>query len=229
MFVECFYFVFGFFFALYIVILWRRRKSEFDYVPPTETEAICEHSRFYLNVFFLNRKEVLENIVRQKVSRSRPVIRALAKRLAVNLVSDEKLLERIGNDLKTSIPMRLALQGIIGTSNVVYQQSAFICVEVNITSVNLTKLLGLSDDSEQARKLEDFFDWVNMPQFKSLLESVVVRIASSKVMKQLPQTVKEKLQTKLLAEIEVVTLTDSEQGPFLVQTMQTLDERKNQP
>lgn len=183
--------------------------------------------RFYLNIFFLNRKEVLENIVRSKVSRKRRLIRALAKRAAVNLVSDEKLLEKIGQDLIQTIPFKLSLIGVRAEASIVYLQSAYICVEVDLMSVDIEKLIEVNANVETAMKAKSFFDYINIPTIKSLAETYLVKLISGKIMSNLPQTVIEKLQDKLVAEVDIVTLDDIEQGPFLIQTIQYLNSIQN--
>ncbi len=161
-------------------------------------------SRFYLNIFFLNRKEVLENIVRARVPRHRKVIRALAKRLAVNLVSDQKLVERVGADLLASIPLRLDLIGVKATASISYLQSAYICVEVDLISVDLIKMIRNGAGSVKATKIAEFLDSFELPFLKSLLESLVLKLITRKIFRSLPQVVKEKLQDKLIAEVEII-------------------------
>lgn len=194
------------------------KKNKCEYI----TESISSNSRFYLNIFFLNRKEVLENIVRKKVSKKRPVLRAFAKRLAVNLVSDQKLVEKVGADLKWSIPEKLELQGIRASSSIAYVQSAFICVEVNILSVDIKKIL--SQNAGSNKSSSSFLDtlFTIFPSSKTFIETQLVKLVSGKVIKMIPQVVREKLQDKLIAEVEIIALTDNEQGPFLLQTIQNL-------
>lgn len=206
--------LFGIFLTLFAYILLFRAKKSDLYVESS--------TRIYLNIFLRNRKDVLENIVRRKVSKNRRFMRAIAKRLAVNLVTDSKMIEKVGNDLKASIPSRLELAGLRSTANIVYQQSAFICIEINLLSVDLIKSIENNGGKSKAQKLKSFFDAIPIPGALPFIEYLLALKAKGKIIKQLPITIKQKLQDKLVADVDIYALEDDEQGPFLIQTIQQL-------
>ena len=216
-FTAIFYFFFGLFTCLVVQILLKPKKSD-EYM-----ELMPQGSRFYLNIFFLNSKEVKENIVRSKVTKRRPILRALGKRLAVNLISDEKLMEKIGQDLISSIPPRLELLAIQASASVVYIKSAFICIEVDLLSIDLPKLIEENAGLEKSQKIVKLFEWLDIPYAQKTTEISLVKLLASKVKNALPNTIQQKLQDKLIAEVEIVVLEDDEQGAFLCQTIKQLN------
>jgi hypothetical protein len=79
--------------------------------------------------------------VRSKISTNAPVLRAVMKRLIVNLVNDEKLAGKIGEDLCRSIPFKLSLMGLDAQATIVYQHSAYLCLEVFVKSLDVRAAL----------------------------------------------------------------------------------------
>lgn len=224
-FVPWFYFFLGTFCTLYVVLLMYGEKA------PSKTKEKDNEDgpvfRFYLNIFLLNTKDVLHNIVRSKISKNSPMLRATAKRLIVRLVKDETLATRIGGDLCSTIPLRLGNIGVLAVATVVYHQSSFICVEVDIMSVDPRKVIEKSTRGSAAlatfEKLAKSLAWL---KFEQHVEAFLTKFVCKKLLTSLPQTIVEKLQLKLTADIELITLTEAEQGPFLISTMQELNAGK---
>ena len=211
-------FMFGVLLTIFISIFIRRKKRDAkDY-----DEAICEDSRFYLNIFFNNRKEIVENIVRSKVSRRKTLLRAVAKRFAVKLVTDEILISTVADDLIVTIPKKLELQSIIATATLVHQHSSFLCIEVNLIGVDFLSSMERNAGKENADKTRRFLESFGFPNIINFINTNLVRIAAGKVIKALPSTLISKLQDKLTADIDVICLNDAEQGPFICQTLQQL-------
>jgi hypothetical protein len=119
-----FYFFFGFVSAIYVVILLFKLFKLFKHKPTNDGTA-----KFYLNMFFLDRKELLRNIVRSKIPRNRPLIRALSKRAAVTLLSSA-IVEKVAANLCGVVPETLGRMGISSSVKIIYTKAAFVCLEV---------------------------------------------------------------------------------------------------
>jgi hypothetical protein len=170
---------------------------------------------------------MLQNIVRSKISRNSPVLRAVTKRLIVGLVNDEKLASKIGADLCSTIPSRLDNMGITAVATVVYQQSSYLCLEVDIASLNVRKFLEKSARGPGALTMYNkICDMLKSEAFENWVERLLTNIVTKKLMTSLPQTIVEKLQLKLTAQVELIACSDAEQGPFLISTMQELNTSK---
>jgi hypothetical protein len=216
MFGAVFYFFFGIFLFSYLYIVCvRKSKSKND---TNKSSVVC---RFYINIFFLNREEFVRNIVRSKVSKSRPLVRALAKRAAVALLS-ENIVEKIGQNLCKTIPERMEVMGIKTMVTIGYTQAAFLCIEVAMIGVDIPKLIGYNAGETAATKIRGILDLISFPILDKFINRTVVSLLKGKLMKQLPVTLLDKLQDKMNAEIELIVCTEEEQGPFLVNTIQQM-------
>jgi hypothetical protein len=178
-------------------------------------------------MFFLNKKEIVENIVRSRVSRRTPILRAIAKRLVNNLISDEKLVNRIGDDICKLILIRLEKLGVKAVTRLAYQQSAYLCIEIVVEDIDVMKFLQENISTQNAAKKYDKirklipYDW-----FHQWVTSLLVQKLNKRLLVQLPDIIQEKLQFKLSAEVEIVSCSSNEQGPFLLDTIKLLSEKK---
>ena len=98
-FYASFYFLFGVLTTIYFVLLFNNNQQY------KENE---KHSKtLYLNIFILNSKDILVNVVRNQVSRKQVLIRALAKRIVPALINDHVLAKRIGLDICEQVTNKL--------------------------------------------------------------------------------------------------------------------------
>lgn len=208
---KIFYFFFGMFMSAYLYVLFLKKKSSPHH----------KHERFYINIFFLDREEFIRNIVRSKVSKSRWLIRALAKRAAVALLTGD-IVEKIGHNLCKSIPERLDVMGVRCTANIGYTQAAFICIEVALVEVDLPKFILYNAGEAASLKIKNMITKMFFPSLEKFVNEFLLAFLKGKLMKQLPVTLMDKLQDKMNAEIELICCTEEEQGPFLVDTIQQI-------
>lgn len=207
---KIFYFFFGMCMAAYLYILFLKKRSNNH-----------KHERFFINIFFLDREEFIRNIVRSKVSKSRPLIRALAKRAAVALLTNE-IVEKIGQNLCKSIPERLDIMGVRCNVTIGYNQAAFICIDVSLVDVDLPKFILYNAGESASLKVKEMISKMFFPSLASFVNKMLLAFLKGKLMKQLPVTLMDKLQDKMNAEIELICCTEEEQGPFLVDTIQQI-------
>lgn len=211
-----FYFFFGCFSALYLVMLIYRKKEN-------SNGKAKDAKRMYMNIFFQDPKECIRNIVRSKVSKNRPVIRALAKRAAVALL-ENGIVERVAGNLCEAVPARLGIMGVKATATIAYTQSAFACLEVTLVDVDLFQFLKFNAGQPLAEKIIGFLDTFGLPALINGFKAFILNFLVGKLLVQLPATMKEKLYTKMSAEVEIIACTEEEQGPFLVQTIAQLND-----
>ena len=178
--------------------------------------------RFYINIFFLDRRELVRNIIRQKISRSRPVIRALAKRAAVALLKDG-ISEKVGSSLCSMLPETLLTSGIIGEANVVYLHKSFVCIELNLVDVDLPKMIAVNASEEAGEKVRYIMDYVLVPSINEYLISMLLKFLRGNLVKKLASEIRFKLWAKMNAEVEAVACLEEDLGPLLVQTIPQLE------
>jgi hypothetical protein len=215
-----FYFSFGCVFLAYLYILFSKKRESKETKTASKDSSI---KRVYLNIFFQDRKECIRNIVRSKISKNRPVIRALAKRAAVALL-EKGIVERVANNLCEAIPGRIALLGVNGTATIAYTQSAYACIEVTLNSLDLYQFLKFNAGVDIADKFTGFLELYGLPAMTDALKSFILNFLAGKFLVALPATLKEKLYNKMSAEVEIIACAEEEQGPFIVQTIAHLND-----
>jgi hypothetical protein len=233
---SAFYFLFGASAALSVLILFTsKKKITFHFKPynnySSTTNSISNEQpvvkKFFMNVFFLDRREFIRNIIRSKVPKSRPVIRALAKRAAIALL-ENGITEKVGSSLCTQIPERLGMMGVSCSASIAYTRAAYVCIEVSLHSLNLHQLLKVNAGIDRANAIMDLLARFSLPALTEYLCRSMLLLMNDRLMTMLPIQMKEKLYSKMSAEIEVITCTEEEQGPFLLNTIQQLDKAQAQ-
>jgi len=142
-------------------------------------------------------------------------------------MNDESLVKKIGSDLVTSIPMKLARRGIISTVNIAYQQSAYICLEVNIGPISARRFFEINESpiSSKYNKFMDSFAWTNI---ESIINRLFTNIIGKRMFLSLPKMTVEKLELKLYAKTEMFACLPEDQGPFMIQTIRELNDKAKQ-
>jgi hypothetical protein len=246
---SLFHFFYGATVALYLLILFTSKKkstitgplitkalnanpnpttTKDSVLPPSTSKDQAPWKKIYMNIFFLDRKELIRNIIRSKVPKSRPVIRALAKRAAVALL-ENGIVERVASTLCQVVPERLSGMGVVCSANIVYSQAAYVCLEVNMHNLNLHKMLASSAGPEKATSIMTLLERFSLPAVNEMIARYMLNFISEKLISQLPVQMKEKMYNKMNAELEIIACTEEEQGPFMVQTIMHLDSSSKSP
>lgn len=228
---SLFYFFFGTSAALYFLILFTsKKKSVFagpvkPYVPSVlapKEQGPQPFKRLYLNVYFLDRKEMIYNIIRSKVPRSRPLIRAMAKRAAVALL-ESGIVEKVGQVLCQTVPDKLAPMGVTNTCSIAYTKKAFLCLELCLISMNVQKTIAYGSSEERAATIKQFLDRYSLPAINDYISKMFLGLVADRLVTLLPAQVKEKMFNKMGAELEIIICSEEEQGPFILQTIQQME------
>lgn len=161
---SIFYFVFGFASALYIVILWSKVFGSSKSDDSTKSTTV----KFYLNIFFLDRKELLRNIVRSKISRNLPLLRAAAKRAAVALLNNV-IVEKVAANLCKVIPENLGKMGIRCSVNIIFTKASFLCIEVAMTKVDIPTLIEFNAGETAGQKVRDILERASFPKLNEVI------------------------------------------------------------
>lgn len=143
------------------------------------------------------------------------------------MLNDEFLVKRIGGDLVASIPVKLARRGIISTVSIAYQQSAYICLEVNIGPISARRFFEVNESPISA-KYNSIMDALAWTSLESIINRLFTNIIGKRMFNSIPKMTVEKLQLKLYAETEMLPCLPEEQGPFMIQTIHELNDKTKQ-
>jgi hypothetical protein len=225
-----YYFCFGLTLASYLFVLFRKKDKDGPAVPPptpgNNNTSPAPVRRIYLNLFFIDRTEFIHNIIRSKVPRSRPLIRALAKRAAVALLKDG-IVNKVSQGLCKSLQERMEVMGVKCSVNLVYNQAAYAALELSFHTVDLHQFFLFGAGEEKAKGITNFLNRYSLPAITEFFKKFLLGVVFGKLMVQLPTTIKEKLYNKMNTAIEVVSCSEEEQGPFFVQTLGQLNEKES--
>lgn len=216
---KCFYFFFGVVTAIYGVLLYFKvTKSKSSEEQPAGKQAV----KFYLNVFFLDRKELLRNMVRSKVSRNLPVLRALTKRAAVALLNNV-IVDKVAANLCKVIPENLGKMGVRCSVNIIFSKASFLCIEVAMTKIDIPTLIDFNAGEAASLKVKALLERFSFPKLNEVINNFLLGMFEKKLMEKLPVQLKQKLQDKMYADVEIFPTTEEELGPFLAQTLLQLN------
>lgn len=218
MFVEIFYFCFGFVAAIYFYILFFKEKV--DYKDSAEKQTV----RLYLNIYFLDRVQVVKNIANSKVPSNRPVIRALAKRVLVRALKDG-IVKKVAGNLSQALPGKLALAGIECNSCVIITKPSFACIEIQLLRINFDQFFANKMGVAKSQKIAKIFRVLTLfPSIEGFLNNFLLNFVGGKFTEALPEQIKEKLYNSAMgAEVEAVCCLEKDLGPLLI-SMIELDE-----
>lgn len=177
--------------------------------------------KLYLNMFFLDRDEFVRNIIRSKVSRSKPLIRALAKRAAVALLSNH-IVEKVATGLCNDMPVKLERLGIEASTNLIYTKGAYVCIEVSLNKVDIARMIEFNAGPAQSKVVTDLLTQYSFPMLDALINRLLLLFFMNKLINMLPTQIKNKLQDKD-ADVEVIACTEEEIGTYLTQTLVQLN------
>ena len=173
---HIFYFIFGFTCAIYAVILWMKIFNGNKSDEPVKSSAV----KFYLNIFFLDRKELVRNIVRSKISRNTPILLAAAKRAAVALLNNV-IVDKVAANLCQVIPENLGKMGIRCSVNVIFTKASFLCIEVSMSKVDIPSLIEFNAGEAASSKVRDLLDRVSFPKLNDLINSFLLSFFQSDI------------------------------------------------
>lgn len=224
LFTAFYYINFGIVLCIYLYYIFVRKETQTQSPAIKGKEGKDYIKKLYLNIFFLDRREAIRNIIRSKIPKNKVIIRALAKRAAVVLL-EKGIVEKIANNLCKSLCDRLDSMGVKCTVGIGYTQSAFVCIEVTITNFDLYKffLFSTEGNDTKASKIVESLEKYSIPALTDFFNKFLLNIVANKFVVALPATIKEKLYNLMNAEIELVTCTEEDEGPFLVQTINQLN------
>eukprot|EP01036_Dinobryon_divergens_P025300 gene25299-33829_t len=187
---------------------------------PSDVPTDSANVRLYLNLYFVDRREFLKNIVRSKISKKRRILRAVAKRVVAGLL-EASIVEKVGTNMAKIVPEKLELMGLKATATVVYTKSSYICLEVVLHHLDLPTLVSnMSGSPEKGEGVRKILSIISFPRFDACMNRLLIQLLSFRILQQLPGQVQGKLLDKLNAEVEVIACNEEEQGPVLVSSIQ---------
>jgi hypothetical protein len=210
-----FWFLFGCALTLYFILLMRKRNKVIS--AEKESKSIV---KFYMNLFILNKEEAVQNIIKQKVANK--YVAGVVGALASNILSDDKIAERIGSKISELVPIKLAEFGVKSVVEMAYQRGAFLCIKVDILTADARKVIEKKGGKAQLEKFNFFMDLVGIPQLNETIDDSLATVIGEKMQSNLPKALKERMQEKAGMDVKVICCSEAEQSEFLLGTLKEL-------
>jgi len=180
--------------------LWRMVKAR----------EIQGHS-FFLNVVVLNKDEVIQGQMSQKVSNK--FVGNIAGRLASRVTSEDKFSKKMATNMTEKIREMLDQQGITAEAKVTFRHHNFFVVRLTISSVDVLALIATKTGTEKSSKMEALLERV--PCLGTEVESIMALKVANKLMSELPQRMGEQMREKAGLKVEVDAMDPKDEADFL--------------
>ena len=178
---------------------------------------------FYLNMLILNKAEVLESKVTEKVGRGMlglGLAQKAATKVASKLCTDEKFATAVATKLVDAIPPACAERGINVTVEQRFAKGAYVVLRVHVTEVDKATLLTSAKGEEFARKFAELMallDYFEAGDAKEKVEAGVLTKVQASLMEKLAEILPPKLLEVGGVEVELIAKSDAEQAEFFYQ------------
>eukprot|EP00933_Yihiella_yeosuensis_P046865 TRINITY_DN42492_c0_g1_i1.p1 TRINITY_DN42492_c0_g1~~TRINITY_DN42492_c0_g1_i1.p1 ORF type:complete len:223 (-),score=54.68 TRINITY_DN42492_c0_g1_i1:20-688(-) len=194
-------------------------------------EKVPEES-LYLNIFLLNKDEVVKKGVQTKLQSKTPFKKwafPCLTGLAAKVVKDEQVAGKIGQQLAAMLPSKLAELGIQGLeSKVVFQRGSMVVTRLNLDKIDINThaLLTNAKGEEFAADFETLTNTLKKLEITDALASIDAKIRA-RVALALRDKLGEKLPEKLGSEgvkVDLVVLPSELQAAFFFDALEKLED-----
>ena len=180
--------------------------------------------RFYLNVFVLNKKEVIKSKVQEKFGKFK-ILGRLAGGLAGNLVTDDAFVDKLCAQLSNIIPERLKEQiGVDAEVGVVYKIRSYFVIVVDVHHADARAIIKRKGGEQ---KLEIFDRIMNFAGIGEILEKPLsdqfVAVVGDRLIDELPEKMTQRLKEAAGVEVEVVARSEGDQSNYFFAVVNQLN------
>mmetsp|Transcript_16182 Transcript_16182/g.24540 ORF Transcript_16182/g.24540 Transcript_16182/m.24540 type:complete len:231 (+) Transcript_16182:151-843(+) len=186
----------------------------------------------YLNVLVLNREEVIQKQVKEKVRakqikllRDRPgpkLLRNLAGSLAGKVVTDEKFSAKMGKNLSEKIPNQMAEMGITATAELLYVSGPYLVVVIHLHDIDISQLVEKKSGEKQSKVVKKIMGVLGKGA-EDGLEKLLVKQMGEKLKVKLPKEMKEKMKNEKGLEISIEANGKEDQADYFFDMLATMD------
>jgi hypothetical protein len=209
---EIFFFLFGSCFAFCVFIIFspsksgRRDSSPFKKLT-AEDDAMV---KFYLNIFFMDKQNLVDKVIHKKFSDKSVLVRAIVSRL----VKEKTVLERITVNLCEKIKNRFESIGITCFVSVLHNRSSYVCLELSLTDVRIDVFLSSFTKLEISR-VEQIITWLTFWRLLKPIKMMILHFMIPKMKMKLSDQLSWKLLDQMDIDVEVLACSERDQGVCL--------------
>lgn len=192
------------------------------YAPTNSIVTIIEpvFSSFYLNIVLLNKDEVVDKMVKEKVG-SGPlgfgVGAKMASCLAKKAATDEKVTGQLGEKLLEMLPKQIADMGIDLKLTKRYLKGPLVVLKAEILETDPVKLISKAKGDtagQHMKQLQEAVEFLELETAKKQMASSMMKQAREKLMEKLVETLPQKLSEAAGARVEINALSEADEAEW---------------
>ena len=175
---------------------------------------------FYLNIFLLNKDEVIASKVQEKAGSG--IFGRAAAYAANKLVSEDKIIEKLSAGLLEKIPEAIQQMGITADMKQCFQLKSYVVMRVHITSADKIVLFNASKGPEAAEKFAQLLDcmlFLGLDEALSKIDTTVMSKVRENMMKKFSEVIPQKMLESGIS-VDCTVLSKEDQAEFFYATIE---------
>jgi len=176
---------------------------------------------FYVNIVVLNKDEIVEGVVAEKVPYGVfGVAQAAAAGLAKRAMTESKVAEKVASGLAEKLPAQLTEMGISAEVSTRYIGGPLAVMEVEIMDVDAVSAIALSKGEDASQAFVNIVNGLKLLGVEhkgAAIQEKIKEGARTGMMSKLVTVLPEKLQEMAGARVSVSCLSPAEHAPWFLE------------
>lgn len=178
--------------------------------------------RFYINVFVLNKREVIKEKVKSKFGSFKYLGNAVAM-VAGKLVTDEKFSKILYEKMSVIIPEKLREElGVDSSVELEYSNKSYFVVSVDIKAADARFLVKMKGGEQHLKVYDNLVTHLFGNMVHQRLSDQLVGIIGEKLIEKIPERVIERMKDGGGVDVEAVAKSESEQARYFFTAMKLI-------
>lgn len=228
------YFLLGIAVALFTVASFNKQKKRkhIESIKSAGNVPVAEDLndvvRFFVNIFILNKSEVVKAQVQSKFKNFR-LLGKLAGGIAGKLVTDKVFIEKVAEKFAILIPEKLQAEiGVTASVELVFQQDSFMVIAVDILGADARKILEKKGGSEKVKAYDSLMASLGLGEYlQKPISDQLVSIIGEKLMEQLPLKIAERMKETAGLDVEVCARSETDQARYFFTVLNQMKENSS--
>ena len=191
----------------------------------------CKLPTLFLNVYLLNKKDVVKRSVTKKVNHGIfGIRRKIASRLANVALSDESFSRKVATNMSKELPGKLKEKNISAAARVAYVHKTYFVVEIQIMNVDVVSLIDAKLDEKKKSMFHTALEMMGKiglrESVESCVESELTKVIQQRLVVKMGNEMMEKMKKDGGLETHVEVKSAKDQASYFYEALSCIDEKK---